>query len=72
MERPIVLLWIQIISVLFLGVSLFILVAGAPIYLLAMAMGGWQNNASRLIHHAMLNYNNDNSSYSMDKTCKKQ
>ncbi|WP_342639797.1 hypothetical protein [Proteus faecis] len=42
MERPIILLWIQIISVLFLGVSLFILVAGAPIYLLAMAMGGGQ------------------------------
>ena len=40
MERPIVLLWIQIMSVLFLGVSLFILVAGAPIYLLALAMGG--------------------------------
>lgn len=42
MERPIVLLWIQVISVLFLGISLFILVAGAPIYLLAMAMGGGQ------------------------------
>ncbi|WP_109397782.1 hypothetical protein [Proteus faecis] len=42
MERPIILLWIQVISVLFLGVSLFILVAGAPIYLLAMAMGGGQ------------------------------
>lgn len=40
MERPIVLLWIQVVSVLFLGISLFILVAGAPIYLLAMAMGG--------------------------------
>lgn len=42
MERPIILLWIQVISVLFLGVSLFILVAGAPIYLLAMAMSGGQ------------------------------
>lgn len=42
MERPIILLWIQVISVLFLGISLFILVAGAPIYLLAMAMGGGQ------------------------------
>lgn len=40
MERPIVLLWIQVISVLFSGMSLFILVAGAPIYLLAMTMGG--------------------------------
>ncbi|NBN02716.1 hypothetical protein [Proteus sp. G2665] len=42
MERPIIILWIQVISVLFLGISLFILVAGAPIYLLAMAMGGGQ------------------------------
>ncbi|MEQ4925022.1 hypothetical protein [Proteus hauseri] len=40
MERPIVLLWIQVISVLCLGISLVVLVAGAPIYLLAMAMGG--------------------------------
>ena len=49
MERPIILLWIQVISVLFLGVSLFILVAGAPIYLLAMAMGGCQTMLAGLL-----------------------
>ncbi|OEJ08251.1 hypothetical protein BHE89_02950 [Shigella sp. FC1967] len=41
MERPIVLLWIQVISVLFLGASLFILVAGTPIYFISNG-NGWR------------------------------